>query len=229
MVTEQLTLRFGWGDDFSFGNYYPAGNEAALHCIQQLASEKGEQFIFLWGAQGSGKSHVLQAACQSAAQAGHAVAYLPLEELADFEVGIFEGLEQLSLVCIDDLQLIAGRDGWEEALFHLYNRLRESGGRLVLAASMSPAALPVVLEDLCSRLSWGPVFQLNQLDENGKIEALRMHAAARSFDLPEEVALFLMRRSVRDMASLFALLDKLDKASLAQHRKLTIPFVRTLI
>jgi DnaA family protein len=234
VVNEQLTLRFGWGDVYSFANYVVAGNAAAVRTVQELAGGQGERFVYLWGAPGSGKSHLLQAACQAAAERGATAAYLPLQELAAFGTGILEGLEQLALVCLDDLHCVigpdvVGREEWESALFDLYNRMREQDAALLVAAEHPPAALAPRLPDLSSRLGWGPVFQLLELDEAGKIAALRARAAGRGFELPVEVAEFLLKRQRRDTVSLFALLDRLDQASLAHQRKLTIPFVRTLI
>ena len=239
MVTEQIPLRFGWRDGRSFGNYFAGGdvesgrqsNAEAVHHVQRAAAgEAGaEHFLFLWGAASVGKSHLLQAACQHAAENQRTVAYLPMAELIDLSAEIFEGLEQMSLICLDDVQLIAGKAEWEEALFHFYNRMRDVGGSLLVMANAAPAALAVVLPDLQSRLSWGPVLQLNELDDAGKIAALQLRAKGRGFELSDEVAQFLMRRSTRDMASLFLLLDRLDEASLVQQRKLTIPFVRNLI
>ena len=239
MVTEQIPLRFGWRDGLSFGNYFSGSslegcsqsNAEAVHHVQRAAAgEAGaEHFLFLWGAASVGKSHLLQAACQHAAENQRTVAYLPMVELIDLSAEIFEGLEQMSLICLDDVQLIAGKAEWEEALFHFYNRMRDAGGSLLVMANAAPAALAVVLPDLQSRLSWGPVLQLNELDDAGKISALQLRAKGRGFELSDEVAQFLMRRSTRDMASLFLLLDRLDEASLVQQRKLTIPFVRNLI
>ena len=239
MVTEQIPLRFAWRDGLSFSNFftnsghgnYAGSNAEAVHYVQQAATGAvdAEQFLFLWGAVGTGKSHLLQAACQQAAEHQNIVAYLPMLELADLSPEIFDGLEQMSLVCIDDVQRIAGQTEWEEALFHFYNRVRDAGGRLLVTADVAPSALPLTLADLQSRLAWGPVLQLGELDDAGKIAALQLRAKGRGFDLPDEVAQFLMRRSVRDMGSLFALLDRLDEASLVQQRKLTIPFVRKLV
>lgn len=239
MVTEQIPLRFVWRDGFSFDNYFVGGsgkgcaesNAEVVHHIQQAAARKedAEQFLFLWGGANTGKSHVLQAACQSAAGNQRAVAYLPMMELMSLSCEIFDGLEQLSLVCVDDVQLIAGNTEWEEGLFHFYNRMRDAGNTLLVAANVSPSALATVLPDLQSRLCWGPVLQLSELDDAGKIAALQLRAKGRGFDLPDEVARFLMRRSARDILSLFSLLDRLDEASLVHQRKLTIPFVRNLI
>lgn len=235
MVTEQIPLSFAWRDGLSFKNYFAGGalegNAEALHHVQQAAAgESGaEQFLFLWGCASTGKSHVLQAACQSAAEHHRTVAYLPLMELVELSGEIFDGLEQLSLVCIDDVHIIAGKTEWEEALFHFYNRMRDAGNTLLVTADITPSALTTALPDLQSRLSWGPVLQLKELDDADKMAALQLRAKGRGFDLPDEVAQFLMRRSPRDMSSLFALLDRLDEASLVQQRKLTIPFVRNLI
>ncbi len=234
-----MPLRFGWRDGLSFDNYFALGtpesdgqsNAEAVHHVQRTAAGDAgaEQFLFLWGTANVGKSHVQQAACQLATENQRTVAYLPLVELLDLSVEIFDGLEQMSLVCLDDVQFIAGNAEWEEALFHFYNRVRDAGGALLVTANVTPSALAVTLPDLQSRLAWGPVLQLNELDDAGKISALQLRAKGRGFELPDEVAQFLMKRSARDMASLFALLDRLDEASLVQQRRLTIPFVRGLV
>jgi DnaA family protein len=231
VVTEQIPLRFAWQDGFSFKNFFAGENTLAVHHLQQITSGESvdEQFLFLWGFANVGKSHLLQAACQQAADSELSVAYLPLTDIGELHPEMFTGLEQLSLVCIDDVQVLAGNKEIEEALFHLYNRTRDVGNKMIVAGNIAPNALPIKLTDLQSRLSWGPVFHLQELNDQNKIAALQLRAKTRGFELTEDVGLFLIRRSARDMPSLFALLDKLDEASLAQHRKLTIPFVRNLI
>ena len=229
MVKEQLPLSFNWRHGVRFDDFIAGTHEALVHCLRDCAAGRGEQFVYLWGGAGAGKSHLLQATCQAAAERGVAVAYLPLAELAAYGPEILEGLEALALVCVDDLQAVLGRPEWEEALFHFYNRLRAAKTTLVVAGESGPAALPVGLADLRSRLAWGPVFKLDELSDAEKITALQARAKARGLELPDDVAQFLIRRSARDMASLFALLDRLDRESLAQQRRLTIPFVRTLI
>lgn len=229
VVHEQLPLSFSWRHGIRLDDFVAGDHAALVHSLRDCAAGQGEQFVYVWGGAGAGKSHLLQATCQAAAERGVAVAYLPLAELATYGPDILEGLEALALVCVDDLQLIAGRREWEEALFHFYNRLRDTQTTLVVAGDSSPAALPVALADLRSRLAWGPVFKLSELSDAEKIAALQRRAGLRGLELPDEVAQFLIRRSPRDMASLFALLDRLDRESLAQQRRLTIPFVRQLI
>ena len=235
VVTEQIPLQLSWQDGFSFENFFAGdslkSNVEAVHHLRQIATVNAgdEQFLFLWGFVNAGKSHLLQATCQQAADSGLSVAYLPLTEIGELDPEMFTGLEQMSLVCIDDVQALAGNHCCEEALFHLYNRMREAGNKMIVAGDIAPKALTIKLADLQSRLSWGPVFHLQELNDENKIAALQLRAKTRGFELTEEVGLFLIRRSARDMPSLFALLERLDEASLAKHRKLTIPFVRELI
>ncbi len=224
-VEQQLTLRIGLRDSATFANFFAGDNAAALHLLQQAT----ETFVYLWGGRGSGCSHLLQAACHAETARGGSPAYLPLADMAQAGGELLEGLEQMSLVCLDDIQAVIGDAAWEEALFHLYNRVRDAGGHLLAAADASPAALGVALADLRSRLAWGPVFQLQPLDDAGKLAALQLRARARGMELNEEVGTYLLRRAPRDMHALFELLERLDQASLAAQRRLTIPFVRDLI
>lgn len=224
-LIQQLPLRIGLRDSATFENFLPASNAQALHALQV----PNEPFVYLWGGDGSGKSHLLQAACHAVTEAGGGAVYLPLGELSAMSPEIFEGMEQMQLVCIDEVDAITGDSDWEQALFHLYNRLRDSGNRLIVAGQASPTALGLGLPDLVSRLGWGPVYQLQLLNDEEKAQALRFRAAQRGMEMPPEVASYLLSRAPRDMQALFDLLDELDEVSLAAQRKLTIPFVREII
>jgi DnaA family protein len=221
----QLPLGIGLKDAATFDNFYSAGNELVLQALQQ----DNDRMLYLWGPAGCGKSHLLQAQCHATAANGQSPIYLPLQELRALSPDLLEGLEQQALIAVDDIQVIAGVSQWEEALFHLYNRVRDSGQRLVVSATVAPAGLGLSLPDLVSRLGWGPVFQLTSLTDTDKRAALQMRARRRGLEIGNEVAEYLMRRCPRDMDSLFNLLNQLDHASLAAQRRLTIPFVRELI
>jgi len=197
--------------------------------LRSGAEKKGEPFIFLWGVPGSGKSHLLQATCRLAAGSDRTTAYIPLSEAAEIEPGILSDLEHLDLVCIDDLQRIAGQPIWEQALFGLFNRLRDGGSQLLVSADRSPARLPIGLPDLLSRLKWGASYQLQPLDDEGRMAALIAGAGRRGMRLPPETAGYIIRHAARDMGSLQCLLEQLDQASLAAQRRLTVPFVKTLL
>jgi len=222
----QLPLHISLRDDARFANFCATGNELALHSLQQTIQGQGETFIYLWGAAGSGCTHLLQASCHQAEPAGLSAAYLPLEELRLMGPEILEGMEFLDLVCIDHLQQVAGDPVWEEALFHLFNRIREQGSTLLVAADAAPRQLPVKLPDLASRLGWGVVFQIQSLADEDKCLVLQQRATARGMALSDEVARYLLNHASRDMSHLSQLLDQLDQASLSAKRKLTIPFIK---
>jgi len=142
---------------------------------------------------------------------------------------MLEGLEHLDMVCADDVDCIAGQEAWEQALFHLYNRLREQQKPLLMTGSKGPRDLAFQLQDLKSRVSWDLTYHLQALSDKDKINLLQKRANTRNFEIPEEVAAYLVKNVKRDLPSLLKLLDKLDQATLTEQRKLTIPFVKTLI
>jgi DnaA family protein len=180
----------------------------------------------VYGAAGSGRSHLLQAACAEASRAGRPAAYLPLAQLRADGARILDGFEQLALVALDDLDAVAGDAAFEAALFTLYNGLAEHGRSLAIASAGSPAATPVRLPDLASRLAASEVHRLEPLAESEQPAALRRRAERRGLELPAETLAFLTRRAPRDFATLCRMLDALDTESLAAQRRLTVPFVR---
>ena len=228
-MSVQLPLHIGLRDSATFTNFYPADNAQVLAQLQQCASLDGERFVFIHGAIACGKTHLLQAVCHVASEQGRSVVYLPLAQRKEFSVEMLEGLEHMDLLCIDDLDAIAGDTEWEEAIFHLYNRVRDGSARLIVAACNHPSAINVKLPDLQSRLVWGLLFMLQPLNEQQLTSALQLRAKGRGLELPDEVVAFLLKRCARDMNSLFDLLEKLDRESLVAQRKLTIPFVRQFL
>lgn len=179
--------------------------------------------VWLWGAPGSGKTHLLEAAC---AEAGAAAAYFPLDRAVKLPPDALSGFERNRLLCIDDVDQIAGDAAWERALFALYNEAAELRTRLIFAATVAPRQASWVLDDWRSRATACIVYQLRELDDVGRIEALRLRAAQRGLQLPLETAEYLLKRMPRDLPSLFGILDALDEASLVEQRRLTVPFIR---
>lgn len=197
--------------------------------LDKMAHGVGEQFIYLVGNGGFGKSHLLQAVCHRAPEHHVSVLYLPLQEHLWLSAKVLDGLEQLALICIDDIDAIAGQPEWEEALFHLYNRVRDQHGRMIVAAKHPALQTPIVLPDLKTRLSWGLNYTLTEMEDEEKLQALQLHAKARGLDLDEAVGRFLLKRCPRDLKALFTTLEQLDQASLAEQRRLTIPFVKQVL
>ncbi len=227
---QQIPLAFNKYEQIDFELFEVGQNQAVLKYLANLFAQKSDsQIAYLWGAPGSGKSHLLQAACTAAAQNKLTVAYIPLREASELSPAMLEGLETLALICLDDIDDVAGKSDWEEAIFHLYNRLRDARIPLLISSNCSPLASEVHLPDLKSRLAWGQVFHLLPLSESEALNSLIRRARSRGFDLPDEVADYLIKRVSRDMHSLFSVLDKLDRASLVAKKKLSVPFVRELL
>jgi DnaA family protein len=229
-VSTQLALPVQLRDHASFATFEAGAQPAVVAQLrQQAAAPQGLQPAWLWGDAGSGRSHLLQAICIEAAERGHAVAYLPLAQLAGFGPGILEGHDQQQVICIDDLDEVAGEPAWALALFALYNAVRESGGWLVFSTACAPSALGSALPDLESRLNAAAVQRLHALDEAGLLRALDARAQRLGLLLPEETARWLLTRVPRHATSLFTVLDELDRAALQAQRRLTVPFVRDVL
>lgn len=225
---EQLPLGVRLRTSSTFGTFHAGENVALLTALRARAGEPALAPAWLWGTPGVGRTHLLQATCALAGERGAASAYLPLG--ADWLApGMLAGLEQLAVVCLDDVDAVAGRADWERALFVLYNELVERGGRLVCAARGAPATLPVALPDLASRLGASLVWQVRALPESAVPAALRSRAAALGLELPDDTLQYLLRRLPRGFAALCDVLDRLDGAALARQRRLTVPFVRTVL
>lgn len=232
----QLPLGIKLPDSATFANFVHGGNGEAIEHIRRCLSKAcdDDAAIYVWGGVGCGKSHLLQAACHHVAAVGETSVYLPLKfapgkDAEALVPEMLDGLETLDLVCIDDIDAVAADEAWESALFHLYNRVHAAGNRLLVAGHAAPADLPLQLPDLSSRLSWGWIFQLQVLADDDKKQALQLRAETRGFDLPDDVSDYLLRYFPRDMHALFALLDHLDAASLVAQRRLTIPFIKTVL
>ncbi|MFL6646921.1 MAG: DnaA regulatory inactivator Hda [Sulfurifustaceae bacterium] len=229
-MTAQLALNLRLRDGSSFENFYAGANAEAVArlgalIVDPVGSEPAT--LFLSGETASGKSHLLQAACRFVQARGGAALYVPLAE-PQLTPDVLEAAEEAFLICIDDLDRVAGDATWESALFALYELARANGARLVAAGNAAPAQLGLRMPELATRLAWGAVYQLHPLDDSAKLEAVRLRARNRGFELPAEVARYILNRYPRDMHSLFALLERIDVAALARQRRVTIPFLRSL-
>jgi DnaA family protein len=228
-MINQLTLGVGLKDEATFANFYPGNNAQLVNVLKNAARGAGEKVIYFYGTGGQGCTHLLQACCHEAYHNQLSSVYIPLGNNNDISPEIFEGLESLQLVCVDDVHRIAGNPVWEESLFHAYNRIHDAGGRFIVTANVAPKALGLALPDVVSRLAWGMTFQLQPLSDTEKLHILMMRAECRGMTLSEEVGKFILNHCPRHMSTLFAAFDALDKISLAAQRKLTIPFVKTVL
>lgn len=217
-------------DDYAlFQTWLTGSNGSLLHSLQQLATTAGHAVAWVWGAQEAGKSHLLQACVAEADRNGFRAAYLPLGSDHSLVPAMVESMDALDMICIDEIDRVAGNADWELALFNLFERLRRRGARLVMAAEHAPAHCAFVLPDLVSRFSSGATFRLQPLTDQQKIQAMQLRAEWRGIEMSDDVAQFLFRRVARGNRYLFDLLEQLDRRALAEQKRLTIPFVRTFL
>lgn len=228
-MVSQIPLNLNLLDEMTFSSYYPGNNAALLPVLYKAAVGRGERLICLWGSAGSGCTHLLQACCHEANQKQLRVFYLNLSVLDQMDVTIFNDLEWIPLVCIDDIHCIAGNRDWEEALFGFFNRMQESGRRLIIAGHAPIGHIPFCLPDLQSRLQMGLIFHVHALSDEEKIKALQLRAHYFDYHLPSNVAEFILKRYSRHLTDLFALLNQLSQLSLQEKRKITIPFVKSML
>lgn len=224
----QLTLGVSLDDDARFENFLiGADNRQLVDRLRHAGAEA--QLIYLWGPPGSGLTHLLQALCHEYSEQGLAAIYLPMRERGQFEPAILNGADTLALVCIDDVEAVAGEGVWEQALFSAFNAVKDSDTRLVLASRQSPQQLSLELADLDSRLRSALVYQLREPDDDDKLALLRLRADKRGIGISPAVADFILLRSERSVRGLMRVLDQLDESSLRQKRRLTIPLVKSTL
>lgn len=216
----QLALELASPPAPTLANFVTGGNAEAVAALRALAAgAAGERFIYLWGAPGSGRSHLLRAVLKSLADAGRRVRLYGADEmpLAD---------DSAEVVGVDDVERLDGQA--QINLFNIFNNLKESSGVLVVTGDCPPARL-TLRADLLTRLAWGLVYEVHTLSEDDRRAAVLDYAAARGFTLPSEVTDYLLTRVPRDLSSLRALVDTLDRVSLEQKRAVTVPLVREVL
>ena len=230
MSAGQLALGVKLRDDARFDNFHGERNaKAASRLRVAIEAHSAAPSIVVCGDQDTGKSHLLQAVCHHAELSQRPAVCVSMAELLPFGPDALDGLEHNYVVCIDDLDRVAGRADWEEAVFHLYNRVSDQGGQLVISLSDLPAQLPFVLPDLISRLRHGLLVQMGINRDDDRMRILMARAERRGLVMSEDVAAFILKRAPRRLADLLAALDQLDDNSLKAQRRLTIPFVKSVM
>lgn len=225
-MTRQLILNVGLSDRACFDNFLAGVNAETMHSVEELV-DFGAGLLVLYGEQGSGKTHLLYAAQKAALAANRRATYFSMSD-EDVLSGLDRFEETEALVCVDDVDQAAGDDRSERFLFNLVEILRSTHSGMLLAAQKPPSECGFQLADLVSRLNSGVSFRMTPLSDEDKSAALRLRAEHRGFHLSEEVIAYVMNRFSRDASALFGLLDRIDRYSLSEQRKVTIPLIKAL-
>lgn len=227
-VPEQLLLALLTEPGADFATFIAGDNQEVLAQLQDQARGAGEPYLFVHGAAGTGKTHLLQSACRGAVAQGAQAQYLPLTH-GGLLPAVLEELDRLDLVALDDLQAVVGDARWEQQLFDLFNRIREQRRRLLVSSDRPIPELPIALPDLQSRLGWGPSYRLRPLDEQHMEQLLIGNALGRGLTLDSETVRYIMQHHTRDTKELISLLDALDHASLMHKKRPSRRLVRDLM
>jgi DnaA family protein len=226
-MNTQLPLAVQLAPELSLDDFVVGANAQLMDSLQRLAQREEQQNLYLSGPEASGKSHLLMGLCARAQKSGLCCAYLPLREIISLSPELLQGMEEPDLLAFDDIQLIAGRKDWEEALFVLFNLRQTLARPMIFSADRGPTKLPLNLPDLRSRLGWGSSYRLQALDDAGLTDLLRQRARKRGLGMDEAAINWLLSRQSRDPRSLLEQLETLDRAALAAKKpRLTLPFVQ---
>lgn len=227
---KQLTLNFQCNPTKTLDNFYwSMANGALQDVLCQALQNSLKTHLYCWGENQIGKTHLLQGFCQEASARGLDVMYLPLSSFKQLSTELLESMEDFTWIGLDDVDAVMGDLAWETALFHLYNRMELTQTRLILTGSIASQQLPCVLPDLKSRLNSCLVFNLHGLSDVEKTAFLRAKAKENGFEIPMEVATFILTHYPRSMPNLLTILKMLETASLSEQRRLTVPFVKKIL
>ena len=231
--SQQLMLGVTLNAQQQLSNFSFSGAPALAQTLDQLMLNEQADSVYVFGAQGVGKSHVLQGCVLKAQEMGQEAVYISCSELMQIPAhqanDYLVGLEHNVLVCVDDIDCLVANSHWAQAWFHLYNRLTQQGNHLVMSAKSNPRTINCSLNDLRSRLQLANVFQLNALDEVASRQLLKAKAKQKGLQLTDEQVAYIFSRSPRGLANLLAVLDLLDSASWLEKRRITIPFIKQVM
>lgn len=224
-MVAQLPLTIRMDDELTLDNFMR--RPSLEHLIRDITDGAASEplAVYIWGGEGTGKSHLLQALCH---QLGNNALYLPMGELTDIPpAALLENHEAIALLAVDDVESVVGGP-WEEALFHCFNQRRERHLAQVFSGAGAPASLTSMLPDLRSRLGSLTVYQLAKFSEQELESLLAFRAARRGIKLSSEVLGYLLARMPRSAPAVMALLEELDREGLARGRAITIPLIASL-
>lgn len=223
-----MVLPLGSNDQASFDNFWVGHNNELVTAIQASIRKGEPRLLYLYGPAGSGKSHLLFASTRFAKDEIQDSTYLSLRD-SYASPAMLDEVDVHHLVCIDDIHEWAGDAEREQALFALFEKVKSAKGQLLIGATQAPQACGFALRDLVSRLASGLVYAVSALTEEQQFEAIKLRAHQRGLRISDDTVRYLLSRSTRDTTELFSILDEIDRASLIEKRRITIPFLQTVL
>ena len=225
----QQALDIKINDKFDFSIYVDGPNHDAVEMLKKAVSTAYNEFFYVFGPKGSGKSILLSSLFQYQKQSINDCLYLDCNVVKNVGAFLLDALLP-KITILDNVDALVGNDDCELGLFSLYNRWYDKKeGTLIMSGSSSFDTIPFNKRDLNTRLSSGVTCQLNYLYYEQYVKPLQLRAKQRVITFPDNTAAFLVRHCNRDMGQLVGILDKLEQAQIEYSRDLTIPFVKKLL
>ena len=228
LMPEQYPLHFEFLANQTFNDFFSGENQPIIENLQDCVLGNGEKNIFLWGKSGQGKSHLLQACCHFAQQHQKPSFYFDLSRNSRHQPAILKGIDEYDVVCLDNVDTVVGNESWELAIYELMKYQYQKGHQLIISSSYLPNHLEVITSNLKEYLNWGLILQLKTLVDTNNIDALIFKADSMGFEISPQAGRFLVIQHQAELHDLWLLLEKIDRASLAAKRKLTVPFLKQL-
>ena len=224
----QLIFPFQVNQKASFASFFCSPDNIELMSrLADLVASKNADELIINGAEGSGKSFLMQAICNELSSSGKQFAFIPMNKAINMGVEIFQNLASLNAVCIDDLQLILSREEWETALFNLINECQQSNCSLVLSFGGNQSLEDITqLPDLLSRIKRMEFMKLQAVQDEFLNQALDFVSQQLDINLEKAELEFLLKHQTREFSILVDNLISLDKQAASLKRKITIPLIK---
>ena len=224
----QLIFPFQVNQKASFASFFCSPDNIELMSrLADLVASKNADELIINGAEGSGKSFLMQAICNELSSPGKQFAFIPMNKAINMGVEIFQNLASLDAVCIDDLQLILSREEWETALFNLINECQQSNCSLILSFGGNQSLEDITqLPDLLSRIKRMEFMKLQAVQDEFLNQALDFVSQQLDINLEKAELEFLLKHQTREFSLLVDNLMVLDKQAASLKRKITIPLIK---
>jgi DnaA family protein len=220
----QLGLPFALNAKMLWRNFIGDKNQQILEFLSGLFAQQSSSVVYVYGAQSSGKTHLLQGCAFKALEKSLKVAYIDFKQ--DMPSRVLDNLEDNDWVCIDNVDSL--EEDQQQELFDLYNRASNTSVKLIISGKTLPSELNL-FKDLKTRLSLATIFCLETLDDHSKKLIIQQQMDERNLKIDHKIYDYLFKHYSRDLADLLNAINQLDKASLQQKNNITIPLVKQVL
>tara|TARA_Y100000814_G_scaffold241750_1_gene186287 strand:+ start:74 stop:790 length:717 start_codon:yes stop_codon:yes gene_type:complete len=204
--------------------------ELIIQALKEFCKEDSlNQFFYLWGKEGSGKNYLLHSLNQEFILMEKRAAFIPFKKHKFSSPSILEGLNSVDLIILENIEMYPNDPEWELAFFNLINECKQSGSKIICSSKKVAKDLEFSLPDLISRVLSFSAFELKEVEEGEKKEALKKALTRKGLTAEDKVISYILNHTSRGLSDLLQLISDLDNFSLEKKRKITIPLIKEMI